>query len=193
MLYPAANRDPGHFTSPDSFDPARPQSYGHASFGFGTHFCLGAGLARMEAKALFAELISRYGSICLAGDPDPLRARAAERVGDPSGHPSPVAAAEVKGGLVKITVDRDRCVGSAYCQRIAPATFDLGDDGIAVVLDADVTGAAGGRGPGSRSGLPVDGHLDPGILTSCPATRNVLPEADRRSWRDDRCTTWESW
>jgi ferredoxin len=31
-------------------------------------------------------------------------------------------------------------VGSAYCQRIAPATFDLGDDGIAVVLDADVTG-----------------------------------------------------
>jgi len=32
-------------------------------------------------------------------------------------------------------------VGSAYCQRIAPALFDLGDDGIVVVLDADVTGA----------------------------------------------------
>jgi ferredoxin len=31
-------------------------------------------------------------------------------------------------------------VGSAYCQRIAPGVFDLGDDGIAVVLDADVTG-----------------------------------------------------
>jgi ferredoxin len=42
---------------------------------------------------------------------------------------------------MKITVDRDRCVGSAYCQRIAPATFDVGDDGIAVVLDADVAGA----------------------------------------------------
>ena len=42
---------------------------------------------------------------------------------------------------MKITVDRDRCVGSAYCQRIAPATFDLGDDGIAVVLHADVAGA----------------------------------------------------
>ena len=41
---------------------------------------------------------------------------------------------------MKITVDRDRCVGSAYCQRIAPTTFDLGDDGIAVVLDADVAG-----------------------------------------------------
>jgi ferredoxin len=41
---------------------------------------------------------------------------------------------------MKITVDRDRCVGSAYCQRIAPATFDLGDDGIAVVLDAEGAG-----------------------------------------------------
>ena len=69
LLYPAANRDPGHFTNPDSFDLARPQSYGHASFGFGAHFCLGAGLARMEARALFAELLARYGSIRLAGVP----------------------------------------------------------------------------------------------------------------------------
>jgi cytochrome P450 len=69
MLYPAANRDPGHFADPDRFDPARPQSYGHASFGFGTHFCLGAGLARMEARALFRELAARYGSVRLAGDP----------------------------------------------------------------------------------------------------------------------------
>jgi ferredoxin len=42
---------------------------------------------------------------------------------------------------MKITVDRDRCVGSAYCQRIAPTTFEVGDDGIAVVLNADVAGA----------------------------------------------------
>jgi cytochrome P450 len=69
MLYPAANRDPGHFTNPDRFDPARRQAYGHASFGFGTHFCLGAGLARMEAKALFTELTSRYRAIRLAGSP----------------------------------------------------------------------------------------------------------------------------
>ena len=48
---------------------------------------------------------------------------------------------------MRITVDTDRCVGSAYCQRIAPATFDLGDDGLAVVLEADVTdaGAAAAR------------------------------------------------
>jgi cytochrome P450 len=69
LLYPAANRDPGHFPRADSFDPARPQGYGHASFGFGAHFCLGAGLARMEARALFAELLTRYRSISLAGVP----------------------------------------------------------------------------------------------------------------------------
>jgi ferredoxin len=53
----------------------------------------------------------------------------------------------VEGGPVRITVDTDRCVGSAYCQRIAPATFDLGDDGLAFVLEADVTdaGAAAAR------------------------------------------------
>ena len=41
---------------------------------------------------------------------------------------------------MKITVDQDRCVGSAYCQRIAPATFDLGDDGIAFVIGSDAAG-----------------------------------------------------
>ena len=48
---------------------------------------------------------------------------------------------------MRITVDTDRCVGSTYCQRIAPALFDLGDDGFAVVLDAEVTdaGAAAAR------------------------------------------------
>jgi len=43
---------------------------------------------------------------------------------------------------VKITVDPDKCVGSAYCQRIAPALFDLGDDGIAFVLDSGQPGTA---------------------------------------------------
>jgi len=69
MLYAAANRDPEHFTDPNRFDPGRRQAYGHASFGFGTHFCLGAGLARMEAKALFTELISRYSAVRPAGTP----------------------------------------------------------------------------------------------------------------------------
>jgi cytochrome P450 len=69
MLYPAANRDPAQFESPDVFDPKRKENLTHAAFGFGTHFCLGAGLARMEARALFSELLARYGEIRLEGQP----------------------------------------------------------------------------------------------------------------------------
>lgn len=35
----------------------------------------------------------------------------------------------------KLTVDRDRCMGSGQCTFYAPATFDLDDDSIAVVVD----------------------------------------------------------
>lgn len=71
MLYPAANRDPAHFSEPDRFDPARRPGVNHAAFGFGTHFCLGAGLARMEARALFTELLARYGEVRRGGPATP--------------------------------------------------------------------------------------------------------------------------
>jgi cytochrome P450 len=63
LLYPAANRDPAHFLDPDRFDVTREQSANHAAFGFGAHFCLGAGLARLEARILFGQLLARYGEI----------------------------------------------------------------------------------------------------------------------------------
>jgi ferredoxin len=56
---------------------------------------------------------------------------------------------------VRITVDTDRCVGSAYCQRIAPALFDLGDDGFAVVLDAEVTAAGAGAAREAETACPA--------------------------------------
>ncbi|MFD0068243.1 cytochrome P450 [Streptomyces sp. NPDC056690] len=66
MIYPAANRDPAHFTEPDRFDPVRERA-NHASFGFGTHFCLGSGLARMEVRALFSHLLDRFGEVRRTG------------------------------------------------------------------------------------------------------------------------------
>ena len=40
----------------------------HLSFGFGTHFCLGAGLARLEARTAFRELTRRFPAMTLASD-----------------------------------------------------------------------------------------------------------------------------
>jgi ferredoxin len=43
--------------------------------------------------------------------------------------------------LVRISIDRERCMGSGNCAFWAPATFDLGDDMKAIVLDPDGDGA----------------------------------------------------
>ncbi|MCK9923054.1 cytochrome P450 [Frankia sp. AgPm24] len=58
LLYPAANRDPRAFTDPDTLDVSR-TSLRHLAFGFGTHVCLGANLARLEIRVMFEELLRR--------------------------------------------------------------------------------------------------------------------------------------
>jgi len=59
MLLGAANRDPEVFPRPDVFDPCRDRSASHLSFATGAHFCLGAGLARLEAAIALETLAAR--------------------------------------------------------------------------------------------------------------------------------------
>jgi cytochrome P450 len=66
LSYPSGNRDEAVFADPFRFDVGRDPNK-HLAFGFGVHYCLGAALARMEARALFAELLPRLESIELAG------------------------------------------------------------------------------------------------------------------------------
>jgi cytochrome P450 len=61
----AANRDPAVFHDPAALDVTRSNAGRHLSFGAGIHFCLGAPLARLEARVAFATLISRFDTIAL--------------------------------------------------------------------------------------------------------------------------------
>ena len=62
LAYGAANRDPSHFDDPETFDITRTPNH-HLSFGFGTHFCLGASLARLEIRTFFERLRQRVDLI----------------------------------------------------------------------------------------------------------------------------------
>jgi cytochrome P450 len=64
----AANRDPEHWNHPDTFEVGRSAAR-NLSFGWGMHFCLGAGIARMEGRVAFEALLSRTARIEWAGGP----------------------------------------------------------------------------------------------------------------------------
>ena len=69
LLYPSANRDESVFTDPDVFDTTRSPNP-HLGFGFGTHFCLGASLARFELVLLFTELARRFTNLRVVTEVD---------------------------------------------------------------------------------------------------------------------------
>lgn len=68
----AANRDPERFPDPDCLDLTR-ENNRHVAFGWGSHFCLGAALARMEAQIAIGTLLRRFTTFEL--EPVPLRWR----------------------------------------------------------------------------------------------------------------------
>jgi cytochrome P450 family 142 subfamily A polypeptide 1 len=65
LMYPSGNRDERVFDDPDVFDVTRAHNH-HVAFGFGTHFCLGSSLARIELKVMFEELLRRIPDWTLA-------------------------------------------------------------------------------------------------------------------------------
>jgi cytochrome P450 family 142 subfamily A polypeptide 1 len=70
LLYPSANRDEDVFEDPFRFDVGRTPN-DHVAFGFGTHFCLGNSLARLELKVMFEELLDRLPDLELVGSEEP--------------------------------------------------------------------------------------------------------------------------
>jgi len=70
LMYGAANRDPRAFDDPERLDVTRAHNH-HVAFGFGTHFCLGASLARIEIRVMFEELLRRIPDWRLAPGAEP--------------------------------------------------------------------------------------------------------------------------
>ena len=70
LLYPSANRDEAVFDDPFRFDIGRTPNE-HVAFGFGTHFCLGNSLARLELRVMFEQLLARLPDLELVGGEEP--------------------------------------------------------------------------------------------------------------------------
>jgi cytochrome P450 len=69
LCYPSANRDERAFEAPDGLDLSRAPNEHLAFGGGGAHFCLGANLARVEARVMFDAIVHRFEGLDLAADP----------------------------------------------------------------------------------------------------------------------------
>jgi len=68
MLWASANRDEDAWENAGAFDITREPDPTHMAFGFGQHFCLGAALARCEARMVFSEMLRRFPDYEIAGE-----------------------------------------------------------------------------------------------------------------------------
>ena len=69
LVYPSANRDEEVFDDPFTFDVTRSPN-NHVAFGYATHFCIGANLARHELELLFAKLTREWTNLRPITEPD---------------------------------------------------------------------------------------------------------------------------
>jgi cytochrome P450 len=66
IMFGAANRDPRVFPEPDRMNPRRPNVREHVAFGHGGHYCIGAGLARLEGCVALEALLDRFQEVRFA-------------------------------------------------------------------------------------------------------------------------------
>jgi len=67
LMLAAANRDPRVFKDPEKFDPTRSNAREHLAFSAGIHYCIGAGLSRIEGAVALHELFKRFPDLAPDG------------------------------------------------------------------------------------------------------------------------------
>ena len=67
LMLAAANRDPRVFKDPEKFDPTRSNAREHLAFSAGIHYCIGAGLSRIEGAVALHELFKRFPNLAPDG------------------------------------------------------------------------------------------------------------------------------
>ena len=73
MWYVSANRDETAIDRANEFLIDRKESKKHLSFGWGKHFCMGSRIAEMQVRVLWEEILKRFRTIEVMGEPDRVR------------------------------------------------------------------------------------------------------------------------
>ena len=71
VAYSAANRDPRRYECPHDWDIDRSNVRRHLAFGYGTHYCAGAPLGRLESRIAIRRILDRFATITLAPEGEP--------------------------------------------------------------------------------------------------------------------------
>ncbi|HEY5853595.1 MAG TPA: cytochrome P450, partial [Aldersonia sp.] len=178
--YASANRDETVFADPDRFDIARDPNP-HISFGDGTHFCLGANLARLQVRVLLTELFTRLPDIEVSGEAShlrsgfmngikhlPVRFTPAAKLG-----PLAVGGAEVAEPAADMPAETEVASHGTPLLVLYGSNFGTAED-----VAADLAAAGRRRGFTSRT-APLDDAVDDlptdGVVLVATATYNGTP------------------